>query len=189
MGGYVKTCLVQLTSTRQGSCELPLGNPSSRLSDSLEFSHFNLLLWNCWAKWNQTWQEASSGKVLYKVCSFRLDRMIKHGFRGQFLILIGWIFKNLLLWNLLGQMEPNLTGSIYGRCCIKFVHFVPIGRQTWLPWAILNSDWLNFQKSSPLKRLGQMEPNLTGSIYGRSCMKFVHFVPIGQQTCPPMGNS
>ena len=85
----------------------------------------------------------------------------------------------------LGQMEPNLTGSIYGRSFMKFVHFVPIGRQTWPPWAILNSDWLNFQKSSPLKPLGQMEPNLTGSIYGRSCIMFVHFVPIGQQTWPP----
>ena len=85
----------------------------------------------------------------------------------------------------LDQMEPNLTGSIYGRSFIKFVHFVSIGRQTWPLWPILNSDWLNFQKSSPLKPLGQMEPNLTGSIYGRSCMKFVHFVLIGRQTWPP----
>ena len=84
----------------------------------------------------------------------------------------------------LGQMEPNLKGSIYGRSCMKFDHFVPIGRQTWPLWPILNSDWLNFQKSS-LKPLGQMEPNLKGSIYGRSCMKFVHFVPIGRQTWPP----
>ena len=82
-------------------------------------------------------------------------------------------------------MEPNLAGSIYVRSFIKFVHFVPIGQQTWPPRAILNSDWLSFQKSSPLKPLGQMEPNLAGSIYGRSFIKFVHFVPIGQQTWPP----
>ena len=82
-------------------------------------------------------------------------------------------------------MEPNLAGSIYIRSFIKFVHFVSIGRQTWLLWPILNSDWLNFQKSSPLKPLGQIKPNLKGSIYGRSCMKFVHFVPIGRQTWPP----
>ena len=85
----------------------------------------------------------------------------------------------------LGQMEPNFVGSIYGRSFIKFVHFVPIGRQTWPPWVILNSDWLNFQKSSPLKPLGQMEPNFAESIYGRSFIKFVHFVPIGQQIWPP----
>ena len=69
---------------------------------------------------------------------------------------------------------------------MKFVHFAPIGRQTWPPWAVLNSDWPSLQKSSPLKPLGQMEPNLTGSIYGRSFMKFVHFVPIGQQTWPQL---
>ena len=85
----------------------------------------------------------------------------------------------------LGQMEPNFAGSIYGRSFIKFVHFIPIGQKTWPPWVILNSDWLNFQKSSPLKPLDQMEPNFAGSIYGRSFMKFVHFVPIGQETWPP----
>ena len=30
------------------------------------------------------------------------------------------------------------------------------------------SDWLMLKKSSPLKQLGQMEPNLAGSIYIRS---------------------
>ena len=79
-------------------------------------------------------------------------------------------------------MKPNFAGSIYGRSSIKYVHFIPIGQETWPPWAILNSDWLSFQKSSPLKLLGQMEPNFAGSIYGRSFIKFVHFVPIGQET-------
>ena len=82
-------------------------------------------------------------------------------------------------------MEQNLAGSIYRRSFTKFVHFLLIGKQTWPPWAILNSDWLNFKKSSPLKPCVQMEPNLAGSIYGRSFINFVHFVPIGKQTWPP----
>ena len=82
-------------------------------------------------------------------------------------------------------MEPNLAGIIYGRSFIKYVHFVPIRQQTWPPCAILNSDWLSFQKKFPVKPLGQMEPNFTGSIYGRSFIKFVHFIPIGQQAWPP----
>jgi hypothetical protein len=45
-------------------------------------------------------------------------------------------------------------------------------QQLWLPRAILVSDWLMLKKSSPLKLLGQMEPNLTGSIYVRSSIKF-----------------
>jgi hypothetical protein len=66
---------------------------------------------------------------------------------------------------LLGQMKPNLAGSIYVRSSIKFLRFVPFGQQIWLPRAILVSDWLMLNKSSPLKLLGQMEPNLAGSIY------------------------
>jgi hypothetical protein len=40
------------------------------------------------------------------------------------------------------------------------------------------------KKSSPLKLLGQMEPNLAGSIYVRSSIKFLHLIPFGQQTWP-----
>ena len=32
---------------------------------------------------------------------------------------------------LLGQMEPNLAGSIYVRSSIKHLHLVPFGQQTW----------------------------------------------------------
>jgi hypothetical protein len=45
------------------------------------------------------------------------------------------------------------------------------------PRAILVSDWLMLKKSSPLKLLGQMEPNLAGSIYVRSSIKLLHLVP------------
>ena len=83
------------------------------------------------------------------------------------------------------QMEPNFTGSIYGRSFTKFPHFILIGLQIWLPQAILVSDWLIFQKPSPLKPHGQMEPNFTGSIYGRSFTKFPHFVFIRLQIWLP----
>ena len=64
-------------------------------------------------------------------------------------------------------MEPNLAGSIYVRSSIKLLHLVPFDQQTWPPRWILFSDWLMLKKSS-LKQLGQMEPNLAGSIYVRS---------------------
>jgi hypothetical protein len=51
--------------------------------------------------------------------------------------------------------------------------FVPFGQQIWLPRAILVSDWLMLNKSSPLKLLGQMEPNLAGSIYVRYSIKLL----------------
>ena len=81
-------------------------------------------------------------------------------------------------------MEPNLAESIYIRSCIKFLHFVPFRQQIWPPRAILVSDWLMLKKSSPLKLLDQMEPNLAGSTYVRSSIKLLHLVPFGQQTWP-----
>jgi hypothetical protein len=73
-------------------------------------------------------------------------------------------------------MEPNLAGSIYARSSIKLLHLVPFGQQTWPPRLILFSDWLMLKKSSPLKQLGQMEPNLEGSIYVR-CPNLALMVP------------
>ena len=29
---------------------------------------------------------------------------------------------------------------------LNFIHFAPIGRQTWPPWAVLNSDWPSVSK-------------------------------------------
>jgi hypothetical protein len=86
------------------------------------------------------------------------------------------------LLKLLSQMEPNLAGSIYVRSSIKLLQLVPLGQQTWPPRAILVSDWLMLKSSFPLKLLGQMEPNLAGSIYVRSSIKLLHLVPFGQQT-------
>jgi hypothetical protein len=66
---------------------------------------------------------------------------------------------------LLGQMEPHLAGSLYVRSSITFRRFVPFGQQIWLPKAILVSDWLMLNKSSPLKLLGQAK---FGLIWPRS---------------------
>jgi hypothetical protein len=50
--------------------------------------------------------------------------------------------------------------------------------------AIFVSDWLISKKSS-LKPHSQMNGNLVGSIYGRSSIKNVNFIPIHAQTWPP----
>ena len=66
----------------------------------------------------------------------------------------------------------------------KVSSFRPIPPTNMPPRAILISDWLMLKKSSPLKLLGQMDPNLAGSIYVRSSIKLLHLVPFGQQTWP-----
>ena len=56
---------------------------------SVNFSHFNLLLWNYQAKFNQTWQGASMwGPLRSLLILSRSDK--KHGRHGRFLFLICW---------------------------------------------------------------------------------------------------
>ena len=83
-----------------------------------------------------------------------------------------WIMLNKPSLKLLGQMKPNLAGIIYVRSFINFLCFVPFGQQIWLPRAILVFDWLMLKKYSPLKLLGQIKPNLAGSIY-----RFLLYIP------------
>jgi hypothetical protein len=42
-----------------------------------------------------------------------------------------------------------------------------------------------FQHASSLKRLGQLKPNGTGMIIGRSSTQFLFFMPIGNPRWPP----
>ena len=83
------------------------------------------------------------------------------------------------------QMNRNMVGSIYGRSSEKIAHFVPVRLQIWMPQTILVSDWLISKRSSPLKRLCQMNRNLVRSIFGNSSIKFAYFVPIRKQIWPP----
>jgi hypothetical protein len=68
--------------------------------------------------------------------------------------------------------------------CSKVMEHIFHSQQIWPPRAIVVSDWLMLKKSSPLKLLGQMEPNLAGSIYVRSSIELLHLIPFGQQTWP-----
>ena len=82
-----------------------------------------------------------------------------------------------------GPNGTNLGRTHLYKVLYKFLHFVPFRQQILQPRAILVSDWLMLKKSS-LKLLGQIEPNLAGSIYVRSSIKLLHLVPFDQQTWP-----
>jgi hypothetical protein len=79
-------------------------------------------------------------KVLCRDCSFRPDSFTNMAATGDSCF---WLadFKNSSPLKLLGQMNRNLVGSIYGRSSIKSAHFVLIHWQTWPPQAILVTDW------------------------------------------------
>ena len=83
-------------------------------------------------------------KVLYKAFSFRPDLITNAAAGNSFFWLVD--SKKSFPLKLLGQMNWNLVGSIYGISSIKIAHFVAIRWQTWPPQAILVSDWLISKK-------------------------------------------
>ena len=80
-------------------------------------------------------------KVLSEDCSFCPDPVTNMAATGNSCFWLADFLKSSPL-KLLGQMNRNLVGSIYGRSFVKIAHFVPIHLQTWKPQAIVVSDWL-----------------------------------------------
>jgi hypothetical protein len=111
-------------------------------------------------------------KVLSKECTFCYYPLSNMATKGNSCFWLANFFKSPPL-KLLGQINRNLVGSIYGMSSMKIAHFLPIGLQTWPPQAIIVSDWLISKKSS-LKLPSQLNRSLVGSIcmYGRFCIKF-----------------
>ena len=119
---------------------------------SVNFSHFNLLLWNPSASVKHG--RKHPWKVLSKHCSFCSNPLTNMATIGNSCF---WLadFKQSSSLKLLGQMSWNLVGSIYGMSSMKIAHFVPIRYQPWPPQTILISDWLISKKSSSLKPLAK----------------------------------
>ena len=100
-------------------CEL-LPSLGVRHLSSINFSHFNLVLWNPSAKWSETW------KVLSKDCSFCPDPITNIAAIGNSCFWLANLKKKSSPLKPLGQMDRNLVGSILGRSFIKIAHLVPI---------------------------------------------------------------
>ena len=119
--------------------------PSSVVRPSVvNFSHFQLLLWNRWMEFNKTWQEARSQCPLPSLCFSGWSEK-QDGRPGL------WLAETFLTSPLkpLNRIQRNLTGSKISTSSTKFVLFGSIGRTRWPPWPLIGWDIFNFSSEAP----------------------------------------
>ena len=137
--------------------------------------HFQLLLWNHWTEFNETWQEARSQRPLPSLCfSGRSEKT-----RWPSWSLIGWDFR-LLLWNRWSEFNETWQEARSKRPLPSFFFSGQSEKQDGCP-----SLWLAETFLTSLKPLNGIQRNLTGSKISTSSAKFVFFGPISKQKCPP----
>ena len=105
--------------------------------------HFQLLLWNRWTEFNETWQEARSQHPLPSLCfSGRSEK--QDGHPGL------WLAETFLTSPLkpLNGIQRNLTGSKISMCSTKFVFFGPIGKTRWPLWPLIGWDIFDFSSET-----------------------------------------
>ena len=118
--------------------------PSSVIRPSVvNFSHFQLLLWNHWTEFNKTWQEARYQRPLPSLC-FSGQSEKQDGRPGL------WLAETFSTSPLkpLNRIQQNLTGSKISMSSTKFVFFGPIGKTRWLPWPLIGWDIFDFSSES-----------------------------------------
>ena len=116
---------------------------------------FLLFLWNCWKKFNETWQEARSKRPLYQVCSFRDDERNKMTALGFY-----WMRHfRLLFWNHWREFNETLREA-RSQCPVPSLCFSGRSekqddrRCLWLAETL---------STSPRKLLKGIQWNMTGS--------------------------
>ena len=103
-----------------------VARPSVRHPSGINFSHFQLLLWNRWMEFNETSQKARSQRPLQSLC-FSGRSKKKDGRPGL------WLAETFSTSPLkpLNGIQWNLTWSKTSTSSTKFVFFGPIGKTRW----------------------------------------------------------
>ena len=108
-----------------------------------KLSHFQLLLWNHWTEFNETWQKARSQRSLPSLCfSSRSEK--QDGRPGL------WLAETFSTSSLkpLNRIQRNLKGSKISKPSTKFVFFGPIGKTRWPPLPLIGWDIFDFSSET-----------------------------------------
>ena len=121
-------------------CPSSVCRPSSVV---VNFSHFRLLLWNHWTKFDETLQEGRSQCPLPSLCfSGRSEKQDGRPGLG-----LAETFSTSPLKPLNG-IQRNLTWSKISTSSTKFVFFGPIGKTRWPPWPLIGWDIFDFSSET-----------------------------------------
>ena len=138
--------------------------------------HFQLLLWNRWAEFKETWQEARSARPLPSLC-FWADRKNKMAALAS-----DWLRHfQLLLWKLWTEFKETWQEARSARPLPSLCFLGRSEKQNCRPCLWLAETF----STSPLKTPNRIQQNLTGSKISTSSTKFVFFQPIGKTKLPP----
>ena len=105
--------------------------------------HFQLLLWNRWTEFKETWKEARSQRRLPSLCfSGRSEK--QDGRPGL------WLAETFSTSPLKprNRIQQNLTGSKISTSSTKFVFFGPIRKTRWPPWSLIGWDIFDFSSET-----------------------------------------
>ena len=105
----------------------------------VNFSNFQLLLWNRWTEFNETWQEVRSQCPLPSLCfSGQSEKQDGHPSL--------WLTETFWTSSLkpLNGIPRNLTGSKISMSFTKFVFFGLIGKTRWPPRPLIGWDIFDF---------------------------------------------
>ena len=105
--------------------------------------HFQLLFWNRWTDFNETWQEARSQRLLPSLCFSGWSEK-QNGRPGLWL---AETFSSSPLKPLKG-IHRNLIGSKISTPSTKFIFFGPIGKTRWPPWPVIGGDIFDFSSQT-----------------------------------------
>ena len=116
----------------------------------VNFSHFRLLLWNCWTEFNETLQQARSQHPLPSLCFSGWSEK-QDGRPGL------WLAETFSTSPLkpLNKIQRNLSGSKISTSSTKFVFLGLIRKTIWPPWPLIG--WVFFDFSSETAEQNSMK--------------------------------